>query len=428
VISLEDRLRRDLQEIAERIDAGSVRQLRVPERRRAPGMVRWLAPVTAMAAVVGVIAGVHLAAAPGQPPALPGTGAEPAGSMPPYYVTVFQAYTGPQQTITTTAVVHDSATGASLATVGVPTLSSDQGVTTPTVTAAAGDRTFVITETDTSVPSGQAADGNVPPAEVRNVARFYLLRVAAGGRSAELSQLPLSLPESLSVDEVALSPDGSMLALALQDCSSGSGACLYNAIRVVGLATGATTDWTTDQPDAAVQDLSWAGDDYLAFGLEGGNGAESYRLLNLTSPGRNLLAASAIPSPAPVAADGNYTPPALITPDGQALITTAVQNIPGANGRYTVVLSIVELSVSTGKQLQVLYSVTRNDVSLDINDPSGAPSLDQSCSVVSLGPSGVQPLVDCLGLGRVENGKFTPLPGFPSPGASGISNQDGAAW
>lgn len=52
---VEERLRRDLRQAAERIDPASVRPLRAPRRRRLPGLVRWLAPVTAMAAVIGVI-------------------------------------------------------------------------------------------------------------------------------------------------------------------------------------------------------------------------------------------------------------------------------------------------------------------------------------------------------------------------------------
>jgi hypothetical protein len=90
-------------------------------------MKRWLAPIAAAAAVLGVVAGVSLAGPPGglhagdQPPATAG----PAGPMPPYYMTVFQRYAGAQGRITTTAAVFDSATGAVLTTVPVPTVPED---------------------------------------------------------------------------------------------------------------------------------------------------------------------------------------------------------------------------------------------------------------------------------------------------------------
>jgi hypothetical protein len=49
---------------------------------------------------------------------------------------------------------------------------------------------------------------------------------------------------------------------------------------------------------------------------------------------------------------------------------------------------VVELSAATGKLLKVLYTTTGHDV---LAGPGGYPG----CSVVSLGPTGVQPLVAC---------------------------------
>jgi len=48
--------------------------------------------------------------------------------------------------------------------------------------------------------------------------------------------------------------------------------------------------------------------------------------------------------------------------------------------------------------------------------------------VLSLAPGGVHVLVECFGFGRLDDRRFTPLPGFPSPSGSGISGQQAAAW
>ena len=138
--------------------------------------------------------------------------------MPPYYVTAFQRYVGPQGRIATFAAVHASATGALLTTVAVPTLMGQGGTQGPSISPAADARTFVITELD--------QNGS------HNVTWFFVLRLGARGRSASLARLPITISPSLSVDDVALSPDASRLAISLQSCRGGS--CQWSGIRVVG--------------------------------------------------------------------------------------------------------------------------------------------------------------------------------------------------
>jgi hypothetical protein len=409
---LEDRLRRDLKERAERAQPGSIRPLTVPPARKRTRMARWLAPAAAAAAVLCVAAGVSLVGPqggvrPGGPAPIAGL----AGPMPPYYVTVFQRYVGPQGRITTTAAVHNSATGALLTTVPVPTLPSGQG---PTITAAADDRTFIITEL---VQNG-----------THNIAWFFRLRVAAHGRSASLTRMPIIVPASLSVDDVALSPDGSRLAISLQSCRGSS--CQYSGVRVITLASGATTTWTT-QANGAPFNVSWADDAQIAFLWESGVRAPApgeqtgYRLLNIAGDGRNLLPATAIGSPA--AEPTGYVPEALVTLDGAVVITSTVQNHLQWYGRDTVVAQIVELSARSGKLLGVLYTSTQKFVSTGSN---GAGELDQECNIVSLASSGIHVLVQCFGLGfgRLDGSHFTPLAGFPSSASSGMSAQSAAAW
>jgi hypothetical protein len=440
-------LRRDLRELTERVAPGSIRPLRAPAPRRRNRAVRWLAPVAAIAAVIGVVAGVSLAGRGSSKLPAAATSPEPAGTMPRYYVNVYLDYPrlSPPVQAVTFAVVHDSATGAALATVRVPTLSGRYVVQKgPRIAAAGDDRTFVITES-AQRPAGPAT-ANGPPTAFTNVTRFYLLRVAASGRSARLSALPFSIG-NLTVNGVALSADGRTLAVAVQSCQS-SDRCTFTGIRVISLATGAVTDWAAPVPGAA-WNLSWAGDDYLAFQWQGQTGRDEERLLAVAgTTGGNLLSATQIApaatkpapastptprtgSPGPIVQYG-YGMPALITGDGKVVVTTAIQEIRGSNGRDTLIERIVELSAATGKLLTVLYTTTGHDA---IAGPGTYPG----CSVVSLGPTGVQPLVGCspaggsftfgrfFVLGRVENGKLTALPGGAS--ATGpVPGQGSVAW
>lgn len=407
---LEERLSRELNELSERAQPGSIRPLREPAARKRRPAVRWLPPFAAVAAVLAVIAGVSVIGQPGgRVPPPPGV----QGPMPRYYVTVWQTYAGSDNghATPTFAAVHDSATGAALATVRVPTLTDSQGGTQgPSITAAGDDRTFVITE-----------QSNTP-----NITRFYLLRVAANGRSAKLRRLPVSVSGSLSLSDVALSPDGTRLAMDVQDCNART--CLYTAIRVVTIATGAVSTWNT-RANGAPFNVSWVGNERVAFQWQPGARTPppgqqyGYRLLSLAGAGRDLLAARPIGSPR--AEPSQYMPAALVTPDGNTVVTSTVQNVPEGHGRDTVVAKIIELSARTGRLLRVLHTVTMRGVS---SDPTGAGQLDQDCNVLSLAPRGIHVLVACYAFGRVDGGRFTPLRGFPSPSSSGISGQQAAAW
>jgi hypothetical protein len=411
---LESRLSAALKDFAERSAPASIKPLREPPVRRKARMVRWLAPVAAVAAVVGVIVGVSVASrSPEHRSATvpPVSSAEPAGPMPRYYVTAYQSFTGAAGHVVTYAAVHDSATGALLARVTVPTLTDAQGSTqSPTITGVGDDRTFVITE----------------QSDQPNLVKFYRLRVAANGRSAKLSTLPVTVPGYLSVDSVALSPDGTRLALGVQDCNTKT--CVYTGIRVVTIATGAAITWVT-RANGAPFNVSWVGSKQVAFEWESGvrtpppGQQTGYRLLGLTVADRNLLASRAIGSPPPE--PSQYVPAALVTPDGNLVITSTVQNVPDGHGRDTIVSKIIELSARTGQLVRVLYTMTESGVAPGAN---GAGQADQDCNVLSLGPAGVHVLVACPGFGRVDGHRFTALPGFPSPSSSGISGQQAAAW
>jgi hypothetical protein len=402
VTDLEDRLRRELLHIAERIDPGSVRPIRAPLRKKVPGMVRWLAPVTAMVAVIGVIVGVtvFVGRQAGQAP-----GAGTLGT-PPYYVTLTGA--GVQQPMALTAAVRDSATGAVLTTVDVPLLGSrglPQGRPSPGQFSSVPSSSVVPSlGNGAPMPSGISAAADGRTFAITDDLGFFLLKVAVGGRSAQLTRLPIHVPYILS-DTAALSPDGSQLAIDAELCPGGP---CKTGLDVVSLATGAIRTWLAPSMGGPLIP-SWTGAAEIMFLWPVPHSTQSgYRLLNVAGPGGSLLGSSR-PMVSPPGEDGWAFPGALLTPDGSALITITYQNVPGPHGGSAIV-KVVELSARTGQLLGVLHEVT---VPRTLDSIFAAESY---CSVDALAPAGLSALVQCPGLGRLTgDGQFTPLPGIQAP-------------
>jgi hypothetical protein len=392
---LEQRLRRDLQRISQRAGAGSIRPLRVPPSRRRTRAVRWLAPIAAVAAVIGVIAGVSLAGrSAGQGPA--------SAVVPSYYVTLTGAFGGQQPALT--ATVRDSMTGAALTTVNVPVHNTTRLPATPGPTVSG--RASPSAGGEPPMPSGISAAADGRTFAITDDLGFFLLRVAPDGRSAQLSRLPINVPYILS-DTAALSPDGSQLAIDVESCPSGG---CREGIDVVSLATGASKTWIG--PSMAGSPLSPAWVDHgreLMFLWQVGDSPtpQGYRRLDIAGPGGGLLTASR-PMVSPPVQHGWYFPGAVLTPDGRALITTDYRNIPGRDGGGTAVLRVVELSARTGRLLRVLHVAT-----VPYTRKNPALFVDGDCYVLSLGPAGLHALVQCTGFGRLDGTRFTPLPGIP---------------
>jgi hypothetical protein len=326
----------------------------------APGLVRrgvvprrwagWLAPVAAAAAVVGVIiASLALSGAILRHPA--GTGPDSSGvfaKVPRYFVAVPQS---PGR-----AVVGATATGALLGTVAPP-----KPYTMFVWVAAAGDaRTFVLA-------------AGFPPAVGTSVlnprpVRFYRLALDRSGRPGRLAPLPIP-PETVTLTDLALSPDGSKLAASLLPVHGQIGA----KIQVFSLATGARREWVWPG-NGLIGEIS------LAVGSSGSNSWEAdnrrllfevtartrtghetgqLRLLNTAAPGGSLLASSArIPVPATdVGWQHNNTGHRiigipLITGDGTRIVAPFFHaSAPPKVFGFT----ITEFSVRTGKPVQVLY-------------------------------------------------------------------------
>jgi hypothetical protein len=391
---LEDLLRTELATVARRVDPARIRPLREPParaRRRAAG---WLAPAAAAAAVTVVVLGLTFAGR------LTGHGAAtgPAAGVPRYYLTV--ADSGPARTAT--AAVHDAATGAVLARARIPVLGG-----TPSVTGASDGRTFVVVD-NTSESAG-----------ARHPDTFYRARVESGGHVLRVTRLAVALP-AVVVDSVALSPDGSSLAVAEQSCRGGR--CQYTQVQVLSLVTGSATTWRT-RAVGAPWNLSWAADGQrVGFLWESGLHAPppaqrtGYRLLNVVGPGGDLLAPGPVVTVPPN--PGGDTPAALVTPDGQGFVSNGTRVLRGLDHRVTVATRVVELSASTGRVRQVLYTASARGVPRTYGNTG---TLDeQGCTVLSLDPAGQHPLVRCFLFGRfsfgmLARGHLQPLPGVPNP-------------
>ena len=322
--------------------AGLVRRTAGP--RHWPG---WLAPVAAAAAVTGVIiASLGISGLILRPA---GTG--PVGSsgvfakVPRYFVAIPEV---PGRAV----VVGATATGAQLGTVAPP-----KPHTFFAWVAAAGDgRAFVLGTS--SLPRGPW-DVTTP-----RPVKLYLLVLDRSGHPGHLARLPI--PTETGVTGLALSPDGSKLAVSVLPAPGQTG----SKIEVFSLAGGAWREWvwpgrgTLGQIAMPVTSggLQWEADNRtLMFELttrtKDGWPGQLY-LLDTAAPGGSLLASSArIPVP------GTYlglqhnrkryiVGMPLITGDGRKLVAPFYhQKAPPKVFGF----SITEFSVRTGKLIRVLY-------------------------------------------------------------------------
>jgi hypothetical protein len=361
--TIEDRLRAAASAAAKTVPPGSAPPLRLPVRHRrylrwsgqgrTAGWQRLAAPLAAAAAVAAVAAAslaVASETAGRRPDARTSAPTSAGAIVPPYYVSLPAAAGTPWAS---TAQVRVTATGAVAATVAVP-----RPYRLFTAVAGADDgRTFVLEA---------QSQGNYAPAG------FYLLRVVpgAGTATARLSALPIPPePRRIYVESIALSPDGSKLAVAVR--AAGGGPVRNPGIQVITVATGASKRWTWPggghvSTNGLGQALSWAADDKTLAFQAWMSGSIDIRLLDTAAPGHTLAASKVIlrfPS------DGNLKFihgkiinsldgfNALITPDGSKIVcATLSETRTGGSGLRAEAgdLAFTEFSARTGRVVRTL--------------------------------------------------------------------------
>jgi len=346
--------------------------------RRAAATV---AGVTAAALAVVVTANLSAGPAPAErPPGLllaaavvspPPAGAAVAG-MPRYYVTLDHSRPA--------AEIRDSVTGRVLTVAALP------GRIDPKlsqIAVAGNDRTFALALLE--FPQ----------------TRFYELRVAGDGRSARLTALNAApLPPGQYADGIAVSPDGTRLAVAIQR----SGA-RHGAVEVVSLATGAARTWTTGRPGFPAG-VSWADGRRLGFFWQGtgtAHGGSGLWELDTAAPGHALLSGRLV---VPAVTGGDTVQYAQLTTAGTA-IAAVTYNGTAHVARGTVVGGIVELSARTGRPLRTLLA----EHAAHSADPGHPGWYIGSCLLAAADRTGRHLLVSCDAFGRLDHGRFTALPG-----------------
>jgi hypothetical protein len=315
----------------------------------------------AMASPAGVLLAAAVTTAP---PA-----AAAARGMPPFYVVA--DHNRPE------AVVRASTTGQPASTVALPT-GIDPKLTQ--ATAAGHDRRFVLALYSLSRGT-----------------QFYELRITASGQAAGLTRLAIPpLPTREVADAIALTPDGTRLAVAIQ-ASGGNG-----QIEVITLAGTAVRRWTTAR-GGVPEDLSWdAAGRRLGFFWSGaGASADGLWLLDTRAPGTGLLSGQRL---LPQTVGPDEVQSALITPDARTIIASVTYNGITKVSRGTVIGGIVAISAHSGRPLQTLLAERAAH-------SSDAGWYITSCLLASIDRTGDHLLVSCDRFGRLDRGRFTPLPG-----------------
>ena len=366
----EELLTRALDSAAGRIRAESLRPLTEPRQRVRPG---WLAPVAAAAAMVLVAVLVvavsswnqaRLAgdggARGGQPAALP-------NGLPAYYAAVETTSHG------SGVVVRSTATGNVIARIAGLAIPGQTGLYPISVTAAPDDQTFyALYSNDTSGPGG-GMNSNSPNGQL--IAGTFRILPSGGATTPEEVKGGVITGQSGVVNPggIAVSPDGSRLAVGVSDPAISSGpVAAAGEILVIDLRTGAHATWAggMNRPGQPfyLAGLSWTGDGrslvYLAqwcpaaeignsvggafCTVVNGNGApprtdSQVREIGVTSDGGTLNSGPVLLRRS---ARYPYIAQALIDPGGRDIIAVVQQ------GRY---VEVVKIAVATGETVSVLY-------------------------------------------------------------------------
>jgi hypothetical protein len=230
-------------------------------------------------------------------------------------------------------VVRNLFTGQRIATIRPPARGTFQGAS-----AAADDATFAFIFRNSTGTND-----------------IYELRLGTEGKPG-----PLVLLGSVtgSVQGLALSPDGRMLAVSIANPAA---AVNTQLIQVIVLANGATRTWGAY---GTASGLSWTGDDRtLGFYWEPGSNpaagtAESgFSELNISGPSDSLVVGSRMVLPAGFGENVSTESPYILSPDGASVITDVFTAYGiASDGSVPTAGYIAEFSARTGKQLRAVSS------------------------------------------------------------------------
>jgi len=251
-----------------------------------------------------------------------------SGQVPPYFVTRTPS----------DAVVHLTDGGATVATIRP----SRPGGKVVAVTAAGDDRTFVLAE----------------QAKFSLVAEFYQVRLSASGHPGAPTRLPMSVADVKTMTDMALSPDGTRLAIAV---ALGGG---LQQVRLYSVHSGSARTWSATGSGTIggrfpARSLSWAASQRtLAFNWSI-HQTETVRLLDIGNSGGSLLAASQPTVMLAATTEPGRIPyrcldDMLITPNGSAIVCPGgeIRNA-GKNGTITYSTGFPEFSVTTGSLIRI---------------------------------------------------------------------------
>jgi hypothetical protein len=273
-----------------------------PRFTRWPGLTVPLAAALAVIAVIAlsialprVLTGHGSAAPNGAPTSATATGG--AGTAPPYYVALTSASSQPYNH-PLGITVRSTMTGRALATVEPPT----PGKTFSLVAGGIDDDTFLVGVQPWWAPGDSIPDGIPIPVTL------MLLHFNPSTKTVRLSSLPVPELSRGDLQSVALSPDGTQLAVAMQASPTVLNLDVYSltggGVRTWSLRGAAAARWSIDIPDSNESGggtnpnaMSWLANGHeLAFDLIEVSGsktvAETVRELDVNGPGGGLLADS----------------------------------------------------------------------------------------------------------------------------------------
>jgi hypothetical protein len=383
---------------------------RVPHR----GWPRWAAPLAAAASVIAVVAAslaITSAAHHGQTgSAASGQATAAAGRIPPFYLTFAGGQGGRQHLVS-----HSTATGAVLATILPPKPYGNFSL----VTAAADDRTFVV-----------AAE----PWRAAPRTKFFLIRLDRSGRVQQLTALPIpQLPATELVSAIAISPDASKLAVAVEKAAPRN--TENPEIRVFTLATGSERTWVwpghatiTNNADSG-QPLSWSADGRTLAFQQWIAGSIDIRLLDTTAPGNDLRSSKLILDFAHEQeslhfvhgkASSIFGYSALLTPDGTKIVLATVTEtrppirselafteFSASTGNVVRTLGTWRFSAYPGQTQDVLWTNPSGSKLIVVAHKPGAPTITRTITRYP------------IEVGVLTGNKFTPLHGAPASFVNG---------